>query len=197
MFIQTLGATISDQNDFMKYLLDGQESERLKFRLLKQTDFDSWLELFNNSDASFFLGMQDIDSPYDQCKEWFRRSKERERNNLGGMNVLIDKINNNLIGQCGLLVQDVDGQSELEIGYSIIPRYWSKGYATEAAIKCRNYAFENNFTNTLISIIHIDNVRSERVAIKNGMIKTKETEFKKMPVNLYRINKRDWIKIKD
>ena len=180
----------------MKYLLDGQETERLKFRLLRQTDFDSWVELFNDSDAGSFLGMQDIDSPIDQCKEWFKRSEQRYKKDLGGMNVLIDKSNKNFIGQCRLLIQDVDGQKELEVGYSIIPSFWNQGYATEAARKCRNYAFENDFTDTLISIIHIDNIRSERVALKNGMIKTKQTEFRKMPVNIYRINKEDWINIK-
>jgi [ribosomal protein S5]-alanine N-acetyltransferase len=180
----------------MKYLLDGEETKRLKFRLLYQTDFDDWLEFFTNYNSSGLIGMQDIDSPYDQCQEWFKRVMDRYKNNLGGLNVLIDKTTNEFIGQCGLLIQEVDGLTELEIGYSIIPRFWNKGYATEAAIKCRDYAFENDFADTLISIIHIDNVKSEKVALKNGMIKTKQTEFKKMPVHIFRINKQDWMQYK-
>jgi len=181
----------------MKYLLDNQESERLKFRLLDQTDFESWMEFFNTPDASVFLGMQDIGTAFDQCKEWFKRIENRYKNDLGGMNVLIDKNTNEFIGQCGLLIQEVDGSKEMEIGYSIIPRFWNKGYATEAAIKCRNFAFENNYSETLISIVHVDNVRSERVALKNGMVRTKLTEFRKMPVNIYRISKQDWTRIID
>ena len=109
------------------------------------------------------------------------------------MNVLIDKATNEFIGQCGLLVQEVDGAEELEIGYSILPRHWNKGYATEAAIKCRDFAFSNAFKDSLISIVHIENFKSEKVALKNGMIKIHQTIFKESPVNIFRINKVDWL----
>ena len=35
------------------------------------------------------------------------------------MNVLVDKSTGKMIGQCGLLVQEIDGTNHLEIGYSI------------------------------------------------------------------------------
>lgn len=181
----------------MKYLLDSQETDRLKFRLLHQSDFDTWIEFFNNPDATGFLSMQDFGTAKEKCKEWFKRMESRYKNDLGGMNVLIDKGTNDFIGQCGLLVQEVDGLTELEIGYSIIPRFWNKGYVTEAAIKCRDYAFENDYAKSLISIIHVDNKQSERVALKNGMIKTKHTLYKNLPVNIFRIDKQDWIKLED
>jgi ribosomal-protein-alanine N-acetyltransferase len=180
----------------MKYLLEGEESERLSFRTLEQTDFDAWLEFFKDPDSLRFVVMQGIGSPVDQCNEWFKRIMERYKNNLGGMNALIDKNTNKFIGQCGLLIQEVNGASEFEIGYSILPQFRNRGYASEAAMKCRDYAFENEITDSLISIIHIDNLRSEKVARKNGMIKAKQTEFKKMPVNIFRITRQDWIHLK-
>lgn len=178
----------------MKYLLHGQETERLRFRLLAQSDFSHWVEFFENPDAPGFLGIQDPGSPHELCKAWFERMNDRYKNDLGGMNALIDKDSNELVGQSGLLIQEVDGITELEVSYSIIPRFWNKGYATEAAKKCRNFAFENDFTSTLISIIHVDNIQSEKVALKNGMVKTKQTQFRNMPVNIYRINMQDWKK---
>ena len=178
-------------------MLEGQETDRLEFRFLKESDFNTWLNFFINSSASGFIGMQDIASPYDQCVEWFNRVINRYEKDLGGMNVLIDKKTGLFIGQCGLLIQEVDNTKELEIGYSIMPEYWNMGYATEAAKKCRDAAFKNNFTDTLISIIHIKNTGSERVALKNGMVKTKQTKFKKMPVNIFRITRSDWLQIKD
>lgn len=177
----------------MKYLLTGQESERLKFRLLSRGDFDSWLDLFKNPDATRFLGMADIPEAKEQCEKWFSNTENRYNNDLGGMNVLIDKNTNEFIGQCGLLIQDVDNTQELEIGYSILPRYRNMGFATEAAQKCRDYAFENSFSDSLISIIHIDNIQSEKVALKNGMKKTKRTVFKEMPVHIFRIEKEEWL----
>jgi len=108
------------------------------------------------------------------------------------MNVLIDKSTGQLVGQCGLLVQEVDGTEELEIGYSILPKFWNRGYATEAAKKCRDFAFINSYTDSLISIVHKENIKSEKVALKNGMLQTKQTVFKDMPVNIFRIDKNNW-----
>ena len=88
---------------------------------------------------------------------------------FGGMNVLVNKQTNAFIGQCGLLVQTVDGIKELEIGYSILPKYWRQGYASEAAQKCKAFAIEHNFTESLISIINVNNIPSQKVAINNGM----------------------------
>jgi RimJ/RimL family protein N-acetyltransferase len=88
---------------------------------------------------------------------------------------------------CGLLVQEVDGIKELEIGYSLHPAFLGKGYATEAAMKMRDFAFENNFADSLISIVHVDNLKSANVALRNGMTLEKTTNFKEIPVNIFRI----------
>ncbi|MBN2348385.1 MAG: GNAT family N-acetyltransferase [Bacteroidales bacterium] len=179
----------------MKYLLTGQETNRLIFRLLERTDFNSWLELFKDKTVAGFFGMDKTKTPEEHCEEWFQRIENRYKNNLGGMNVLINKTSGEFIGQCGLLIQEVDDIEELEIGYSILPKFRNKGYATEAAKKCRDYAFENNVTDSLISIIHVDNIRSEKVAKNNGMSLTKQTIFRDMPVNIFRINKSEWSNI--
>jgi ribosomal-protein-alanine N-acetyltransferase len=176
----------------MKFLLTGQQTERLDFKIVNQSFFDLWIEFFQHPDSARFLGLEELPTPLDQCKEWFRRVDERYQKDLGGMNALIDRATNEFVGQCGLLVQEIDGIEELEIGYSILPRFWNKGYATEAAIKCRDFAFQHNFSETLISIISINNVKSEKVALKNGMQKTKQTTFKNMQVNIFRVDKLFW-----
>ncbi|MBN1407003.1 MAG: GNAT family N-acetyltransferase [Calditrichaceae bacterium] len=173
----------------MKYLLVGEETERLRFRMLLPNDFDTWIDLFKKDGVGNFLGMTDISTPEEQCQKWFDIIMNRYKNDLGGMNVLMDKNTGKLLGQCGLLVQDVDGIKELEIGYAILPKFWNQGYATEAAIKCKEYAFQHNFSDSLISIIHIDNIRSEKVARKNGMALDKQTVFKEMPVKIFRVNR--------
>ena len=178
----------------MKYLLTGQETDRLKFRLLNRDDFNTWLDLFKDKSVGEFLGMANLSSPQEQCEKWFDLCNNRYENDLGGMNVLIDKSTSQLVGQCGLLIQEVDGVKELEIGYSVLPKYWNKGYATEAARKCRDFAFSNSYTDSLISIVHIANIKSEKVALKNGMTKSKQTVFKDMPVNIFRMDKLEWLK---
>jgi RimJ/RimL family protein N-acetyltransferase len=91
------------------------------------------------------------------------------------------------VGQCGLLVQTIDDIEELEIGYSLMPAHRGKGYASEAARKCKEFAFENEFSDSLISVIHVDNNASARVALANGMFLDKSTISKGDPVNIYRI----------
>jgi [ribosomal protein S5]-alanine N-acetyltransferase len=171
----------------MLYVLDGYETERLTFRLMKTIDYDEWLALFRNEDAVRFLGLDIVDTPEKRCDLWFEKVFDRYENDLGGMNVLVDKKRNCMIGQCGLLVQQVDGQEELEIGYSILPAFWKQGYATEAAIKCKEIAFLKEYAPSLVSLVHAENSRSKNVALKNGMQWEKKITYRDMPVDVFRI----------
>jgi len=84
-------------------------------------------------------------------------------------------------------MQQVNNIQELEIGYSILPSYRNKGFATEAARKCKSFAFEKNFANSLISIIPINNEPSQNVAKKNGMSFDRTTLYKDIPVHIFRV----------
>lgn len=181
----------------MQYLLTGEQTLRLFFRLLTPDDYDAWLPLFEHPDAARFLGMAHLKTPFEQCDLWFEKSLARYENGTGGMNVLVDKITGAIIGQCGLLVQNLEGEHIMEIGYSILPSQWGKGYASEAAMKCRNFAFDNNIADNLHSIIHPENIGSMKVAEQNGMKRHRFIEnYHGMPVNVYRITKDEWQHIK-
>ena len=179
----------------MKYILEGQETERLKFRLLKESDFDEWVELFTDNDVSKVLGMDKIGTPKEQCEKWFEWTFDRYKNNLGGQNILINKSTNKIIGQSGLLVREIDGIKEIEVAYSILPSFRQKGFATEASQKCRDYAFENNFSKRLISIINTKNPYSAKVALNNGMQNDRTIDFHGNQVNIYQITLNEWKKL--
>ncbi|WP_422348759.1 GNAT family N-acetyltransferase [Flagellimonas sp.] len=170
-----------------KRLLENQSSERLLFRKIQLSDFDAWLPFYNNPKSTEFWDGLPSD-PIQACQQQFDRIFERYEHGLGGMNALVLKSTGQLVGICGLLVQTVDGIEELEIGYSILPEFWLKGFAFEAAKKCKHYAFQNRLTDTLISIIHVDNVPSQMVALKNGMVLDKTTTYKDNPVHIFRVN---------
>lgn len=172
----------------MNYLLTHQETQRLHFRALSPSDFDAWLPLFAAPDVATFLEMDATLSPQECCQQWFSKSQHREQNGLGGMNVLIDKSTGLLVGQCGLLIQTIEKTERLEIGYSILPQHWGSGYATEAAQKCRDYAFEHHLADSLVSMVHTENIASERVAIKNGM----KLECTVGSFNVFGITRYEW-----
>lgn len=169
-----------------KLLLNGEESKRLFFRKVKSSDFEDWLPFYNNPKSTqFWDGLPE--NPVEACQQQFDRIFERYHNNLGGMNALILKETNELIGLCGLLVQEVDEQAELEIGYSVLPSHWRKGFAFEAAHKCKTHAMEHGLAKSLISIIHVDNIPSQKVALKNEMFLDKTANYKDNPVHIFRV----------
>nr|WP_298999820.1 GNAT family N-acetyltransferase [uncultured Allomuricauda sp.] len=169
------------------YLLEGQSTDRLLFRKVVPSDFETWLPFHEEPLSSqYWEGLPS--NPKVACQQQFDRIFERYEHNLGGMNALVLKKNSKMVGLCGLLVQSVDEKDELEIGYSILPQFWNQGLAFEAAYKCKIHAFCNDLAKSLISIIHIDNVPSQKVAIKNGMKLDKTTTYRDNPVHIFRVS---------
>lgn len=177
----------------MPYLLTEVETQRLVFRPVENISFEEWLPFFLHVNNARMVALDHLDTPESQCQHWFERAYKRINDGLGGLNGLYEKDSGKLVGQCGLLVQPVNGKNELEVGYSLLPSQWGKGYAIEAARKARDIAFERNYADTLISIIHVDNEPSKKVARKNGMRCRETTLFREVfPVDIFCINQVAW-----
>lgn len=104
---------------------------------------------------------------------------------LFGLQVLVEKTSGDLIGHAGLVPQEVDGVTEIEVGYWIAPAYWGMGFATEAAAAFRDIAFERLNEDRIIALIYPDNIASCRVAEKLGMHIWKEIERHNKEVLVY------------
>jgi [ribosomal protein S5]-alanine N-acetyltransferase len=175
----------------MNYLLANQETSRLIFRKILPTDFNDWLAFFKDP-SSFAHWQTKRQESHIECEQWYTKQFDRYGSGQGGMNALIEKFSGKLIGHCGLLVQTVDGITELEVGYSLLPDFRNQGYATEAAQKCKDFAFENELSQSLISIISLTNAPSANVALKNGMHPEKQTIYNQNQVTIFRIHKQVW-----
>jgi RimJ/RimL family protein N-acetyltransferase len=179
------------------YLLENLETQRLRFHKLTLDYFDEWQKLFISDDVALFLGLDPKLSAKELTQIWFDKTLNRYEKNLGSMNVLIHKETNRLIGQTGLLIQDIEGERRLEISYSILPEFWKQGYAFESANACLHHAFEQNWSDNLISQIDPNNIGSEKVARKNGMTLEKTIQDEKgNPLNIFCIHHEDWLKTK-
>jgi RimJ/RimL family protein N-acetyltransferase len=71
--------------------------------------------------------------------------------------------------------QIVDGVTELEVGYHVMPALQRRGYATEAAAASRDFARSVLGATRLVAIIHPDNRPSQRVAENIGLRPEKRT----------------------
>jgi [ribosomal protein S5]-alanine N-acetyltransferase len=169
------------------YLMDGIATSRLLFKNINRAHSAQWLPFFEHPDSfKYWIAARAL--PADECAQWYDKQLFRYQNKLGGMNALLLQATGKLVGHCGLLVQQVDGTSELEIAYSLLPAYQHLGYATEAATACRDYAFNNKLAQSLISIISLSNTPSQNVAQKIGMAPEKRTVYNNNEVYIYRIH---------
>ena len=105
----------------------------------------------------------------DEVSEWINKQLRRYAQDGFGLWAVIRKSDATLIGQCGITLQDVHGTAVPEIGYLFCKEFWHRGYATEAAIACKRYAFDVLGLPEVYSIIRDNNLPSRRVAERNGM----------------------------
>jgi RimJ/RimL family protein N-acetyltransferase len=166
---------------------DNLETERLRARFLTLQDIPSWAAFFQYQEAIELFpdfGTKDVIKISEQ---WIQKQIERYQNKKFGLQALIYKETNEFIGLCGLVTQIVDEIEEIEVGYHILKRFWGKGFAPEAAKRFINYAFENQLTQSVISIIDVRNTKSQRVAEKNNLSIEKQTKWNNLDVYIYRI----------
>ncbi|MCX4262234.1 MAG: GNAT family N-acetyltransferase [Alistipes sp.] len=100
---------------------------------------------------------------------WMQKQLQRYKDYGFGLWGVILKDTNEMIGQCGLTMQEYKTAQVPEIGYLLAHKYWHKGYAVEAAMACREYGFNTLKFDELYSIIRDTNVASQKVALRNGM----------------------------
>ena len=143
------------------------ETPRLWLRPMKSNDVESFLAIFADPKV-----MAAFDAPpfdHIQMLQWVQRNLDHQALHGYGLFSVILKSNRLLIGDCGLELIQVDGHVVAELGYDFRSDYWYQGYATEAAMAVRNYAFGQLLLPRLTSIIRVGNIRSQRLAEKIGM----------------------------
>ncbi len=142
------------------------ETERLYLREMNQDDFNSLCKILQDEDTMYAYEGAFSDK---EVQEWLDRQISRYQKWNFGLWAVILKENDEMIGQCGLTMQPWKETEVLEIGYLFNRSYWHKGYATEAAMACKKYAFEVLKADEVCSIIRDTNIASQNVANRNDM----------------------------
>ncbi|OON99645.1 MAG: hypothetical protein ATN35_11635 [Epulopiscium sp. Nele67-Bin004] len=143
------------------------ESKRLILRKLTPSDFEDLCKILQDPEVMYAYEGAFTDA---EVHEWLEKQLRRYETDGIGLYAVILKENGDFIGQCGITKQAYNEIFVFEIGYLFQKAYWHKGYATEAAILCKQYAFNELNLDEVFSIIRDTNSASQKVAKNNGMI---------------------------
>ena len=142
------------------------ETERLVLRHMVADDLDALLAVLGDPEA-----MKYYPSTFDRdgVARWIEWCVESYEKNGYGLYAMVLKKTNSVIGDCGHARQEIEGATEIEIGYHALREHWGQGYATEAAQGAAAYGFDTLGATRLISLVRPENAASRRVAEKVGM----------------------------
>lgn len=174
------------------YYIDGLTSERLTTKFLEAEDWSDWTTFFEPRDGGRFSPEFDQEKREMKAKMWVNHQLARYQDRTYGMQWLVQKETGEKIGQCGLLLQDVDGQVELEVAYHIFKEHRGKGYASEAAQLFRDFGFRSLPVKSIISMVDPRNYPSQKVAERSGMTRGAFKKWKGIEYYVYRITRQEW-----
>jgi RimJ/RimL family protein N-acetyltransferase len=144
------------------------QTERLILQPTSEEDADFIFELMNTPKWHQFIGDRNIETIED-AKIYIQKKIRPQLERLGFSNyTLIRKVDMVKIGSCGLY--DREGLEGIDIGFALLPANESKGYAYEAANKLKTVAFEEFGIEAIRAITAKDNLASQRLLEKLGLV---------------------------
>lgn len=169
------------------------ETERLILRELVPEDGIALHKIYQDPEVLRYIAGAKVGTIAEEQARVEKHIREYYARHGHGLWATVLKETGELIGRCGILTWEIEGRTELEIAYLIGKKDWGRGYATEAALAIRDYAFSTKSVDRLISLIIPENIVSRKVAEKNGMTLTHTIDligFK--DICFYEIQREEW-----
>ncbi len=150
------------------------ETPRLRLREMVPDDLDFLATMLGNPDVSRYYERRFTRS---DAEEWLERQLDRYRRDGHGLWLVTDREDDAPLGQVGLALQEVEGERLPEVGWLLHRPFWGHGYATEAGAAVRDAAFSRWRYPRVISLIRPENVPSQKVAQRIGMMAGRRVGF--------------------
>jgi RimJ/RimL family protein N-acetyltransferase len=143
------------------------ETARLVLRQFSTEDAEFILELLNEPSFIRNIGDRGVRT-IEAANSYIQNGPvvSYAKNGFGLYMVKLKETNES-IGMCGLIKRDI--LQDVDIGYAFLPRFWSKGYAVEAAQAVKEYAKQVIGLKRLVAIVDPENERSIHVLEKIGL----------------------------
>ena len=171
------------------------ETARLRLREYTPEDFEALFEILSDPET-----MKHYPKPYDEkmTRRWIEWSIENYEQYGFGLWAVILKETGKFIGDCGLTIQNINGELLPEIGYHIHKHYWRNGFGSEGAKAVRDWAFNNTEYERLYSYMTQSNKASYSTAAACGMKRIMEFSDERYGTMFaYAISREEWEKITD
>lgn len=157
-------------------------SERIILRGWQDSDFHPYTTLVSDPVMMRFIGGGAIS--YKEARKEFDGMREQWIDRKIGIFVIADKTSDELLGFTGLFESPLIDEPELS--WSLSAKNHGKGYASEAAVLARNWAYREHNIGPLMSLVHPDNISSKRVAERLGASVESHSTWMGQPRLVYR-----------
>lgn len=167
------------------------ETSRLILREYTLDDLDGLYAIISDAET-----MKHYPSPYDRngAARWIKWSIDNYQKCGFGWWAVELKETGEFIGDCGITIQDINGEMLPEIGYHLSKNHWRKGYGKEAAAAARDWFFENTEFDAVYSYMTTGNVASYSLAAAIGMKRIAEfTDSDYSECYVYKLTREEWI----
>ena len=165
------------------------ETERLTLRNWLETDVSNYMLLSQDVGYSCFSppGRFLARTPGEAREKIETRMELFDRQKLGKFPVFL-KSTGEFVGTCGMEPFELDGRSEVELGYRLCLKHWGYGYAQEAAAAILRYGFGPLNHARVMAFVLPQNRASVKILEKLGFSYLQEFMHYDLPHRLYEMS---------
>lgn len=165
------------------------ETDRLILREMRHVDAEAMFELDSNINVHQYLGNNPVKS-IDECINYIENIRNQYIKNGIGRFVVVIKETNEVIGWAGIKYITEPENNHVnfyDLGYRLQEKHWRKGYALEAATAWLDYGFKEMKIPIMYASAHIDNLGSNTILQRIGMIQNGQFFYDDLLCNWYEL----------
>lgn len=169
---------------------------RLALRRFTADDLDVLYRLYSDADVARHVGGT---KTREQAQEMLdqRILAYYEANPGLGVWMTLERATGACVGMH--LLNNIQGETHIQVGYVLFKEHWGRGYATEMSVALLRYGFAAAGLERIVAITDLANAGSQRVLLKAGLQRRGERSFAhpayaaQGPLAWFEADREDWL----